>query len=164
MSEVRDTSLKTYDEIKEEGIYDSRMEEVLTAIRSYPLMTGREYALLILGYQDMNIVRPRISDLSRLGYILDIGKRKCSCGGRLSYVWATRESIEKRVLKKLEFKETQKNLFMFKEDDITLYQDFRKGSRCSYAINDYNCNVSHSCLTIHKKFKEELLKYFNQSL
>lgn len=160
MSEVRDTSLKTFNEIQEEGIYDSRMQEVLDAVKKCPMMTGRELAEIVLYYNDMNIVRPRISDLARLGYIVEAGKRKCSMSGRTCYVWVSVENSERGILKKLGFKEQEKDLYTFKEDDITLYQDFRKGRRISYAFDESGVSIAHSTLDIHKKLKEELLKLY----
>ena len=87
MNTVRDTSLMTYFDMKKEGVYGSRMLEVFDAIRECPLMTGREYATLILNKSDMNEVRPRISDLKDLNLIREVGKRKCSISKRLCYVW-----------------------------------------------------------------------------
>lgn len=161
MTEVRDTSLKAYDEIQEEGIYDSRMEEVLNAIREVPLMTGREYATIVLGYDDMNIVRPRITDLKTAGYIIEFGKRKCSCSGRSAYIWATLEGVEINLLKKLGFLEKQKNLYYIFENGVMLYMDFRKGKRRSYAFDSGNDKANFRELDIYKKFKNELNEYLN---
>ena len=156
MSSVRDTSLKTYKEINDEGVYDSRMQEVLQAIKDNPLMTGREYAIIILGYEDMNIVRPRISDLARLGYIFELGKRKCSCGGRTSYVWCTLDSVEKNILLQLGFKKINLDLYKYEYNGISLYQDFRKGKRRSYAFDEHSYSIDPKSLDIHKKLKEEI--------
>jgi len=156
MTKVRDTSLKTYNEIQEEGIYDSRMDEVLNAIKQVPLMTGREYATIVLGYSDMNIVRPRITDLKTAGYIIEIGKRKCSCSGRSAYIWATLKGVEKNLLKKLGFLEKQKDLYYIIENEIILYMDFRKGKRRSYAFDNDNNKADFKDLDIYKRFKKEL--------
>lgn len=159
---VRETSLKCYNEIKEEGKYDTDMEMVYDAINNYPLMTGREYATIILGYDDMNKVRPRISDLKSDGAIIEVGKRECSCSKRTSYVWATLEGVEKLTLKKVGFKESQTNLFTFKEDDIICCQDFRKGKRRSYAFSEANQTADYKHLECYKKFKEELANLINK--
>ena len=149
---VRDTSLKAY---------DNHMEEVLEAIRSYPLMTGREYATIILGYDDMNIVRPRITDLKNAEFIIEVGKRECSCSGRSAYVWATLEGIEQHILRKLGFIEKHKNLFYIFVDGVMLYQDFRKGKRKSYAFDSGNSNIDFKDLEIYQKFKKELDGFLN---
>ena len=159
MSNIRETSLKCYDDIQKEGIYDSDMEMVYEAIKNHPLMTGREYATLILGYLDMNKIRPRVTDLKNQGMIIEAGKRECSCSGRLCYVWATLESIEKICLKKVGFEEVKPNLFKFKEDDIYCYQDFQKGSRRSYSFSGEGATIAYGTLDCYKKFKEELGKY-----
>lgn len=162
MTQIRDTSLKAYDEIKEEDIYDNDMEMVLDAIRNASLMTAREICTHVLGYEDMNKVRPRIRDLKRLGYILEVGKRECSLSGRTAYVWATLEGIEKYCLKKVGFIEKEPNLFYFIEEDVTLYQDFRKGKRTSYAFTEHNNELDHRTLECHKKFKAMLKEYLKE--
>ena len=154
----RETSLKCYDKIKEEGNYDTDMEMIYDAITRHPLMTGREYAQVILGYDDMNKVRPRITDLKNDGAIIEIGKRLCSCSNIKSYVWGTLEGIEKLILKKLKFNETQANLFTCREGEIICFQDFRRGSRKSYALLGDGTNVNYKTLTCYINFKKELDK------
>lgn len=156
MSNVRETSIKCFDEIKQENLYDSDMEMVLESIRTKPLMTAREYTSLVLGYDDMNKVRPRISDLKRLGYILEVGKRECSLSKRTAYIWATLEGIEQFCLRKVGFIEKEPNLFYFVEDNITLFQDFRTGKRRSYAFADYNTTIDYKTLDIYNDFKKLL--------
>ena len=85
---VKDTSLKCYLEIQEEGIKDSATERVYEAIKRSPHpMTGREIAVLMLETPDMNVVRPRITEMAQLGTIVEAGKRPCTLSGRTSYTW-----------------------------------------------------------------------------
>lgn len=160
---IKDTSLKCYEEIQDEGIYENDMEMVYDAIKNNPLMTGREYATLILGYDDMNKVRPRITDLKNKGLIIEAGKRECSCSKRTSYVWCTLINIEKLSLKKAGFEENTPDLFKCKEGDVYCYQDFRKGSRRSYCFTFDGKIVDYHTLDCYKRFKEELNKYLGEN-
>lgn len=152
---MNSNSLKTYQEIKDEGLHETRMNEVLDIIRRTPFMTGREYASL-LGHTDMNIVRPRVTDLKVSGCIIEVGKRKCSLSKRTCHVWATYEGVEKHILKKLGFIETQRNLYSFNIDDIILFQDFRKGRRSSYIISGRGTDKNYKELDVYKEFKSKL--------
>lgn len=164
MNNVRETSLKCYDEIQEEGLYDSDMEMVYDAIKKNPLMTGREYAQIVLYYDDMNKIRPRISDLKSQGAIIELGKRKCSCSGRTAYIWATKEGTEKLALKRAGFIEQIPDLYECKEGKITCFQDFRKGKRRSYAFEGMGKNVNYKDLDCYKKFREELNKLLGEEI
>lgn len=161
---VRQTSLKTYDEIKEEGIYDTDMAMVYDAIKNFPLMTAREYCTLILKYEDQNKVRPRVSDLKKKGAIIEVGKRKCICSGRTSIVWSTLEGAEKVALRRVGFKEDKSGLFVCEEDGVVCYQDFRKGKRRSYVSKQEGMNlVLANEMSCYKKFKEELTELLDMS-
>ena len=159
---IRDTSILTYNDIQEEGLLDTDLQITLDAIRSYPLMTGAEYCKLILGYDNMNKIRPRITDLKNLNCIKSFGKRKCSLTGRLSYVWATLEGAEIHALRYLGFREPKPSLFTFSTEDFTLYQDFTKGKRKSYAFTSSGQPIDYRVLPIHKQFKELIEKFKNK--
>ena len=158
---IRETSLKTYEEISQAGFKDSWKETAYNGVKDTPLMTAREYFEFIITDGKREQIFPRLTELKKEGYIIEVGKRKCSVSGKLVYVLATLESAERLILKKLKFKELIKNLFVYKEDNIYLYQDFRKGHRKSYALTESRDIRDYKRLEIHIKFKEELNNLLN---
>lgn len=162
MNQVRSTSMKTYREIQDEGIYDTDMEMVYNAIHNNPLMTAREYCILILGYDDMNKVRPRVTDLKTQGMIIEVGKRIDSVSNRKAIVWATLEGVQQHILKKLRFSEKEEGLFRYSDEWTILYQDFRQGKRRSYAYHVDGDKIDYKQIEVYKKFKEELNNILNK--
>lgn len=90
---MRDTSLETYKQLREEGVLGSREIEVLEAIRDNPMQTDQELTE-ILGYDDPNVVRPRRKALYDYKVITDCGKKKCSITGRKAYTWIWNNQID----------------------------------------------------------------------
>lgn len=158
---IRDTSLKSYEEIQEEGFHNTWQQEAYEVIRDTPLMTAREYFDLIIENGKREQIFPRITELKKSGKIIELGKRKCSVSGRLAYILATKEGIEIFLLKRLGFKQVKTKVFSYIEDDITLYQDFRNGTRKSYAYFNSGDTCDYKTLDIHKKFKLELDSLIN---
>lgn len=157
ISKVRETSYEAYNDINSDGTYDTRMTEIFEIVNQFPLRTGKEY-MQILDYNDPNIVRPRITDLKNLGLIVEASKRKCSVTNKEAYVWCTKSFFEQIFLSELGFREThKKGLWMYKEDNILFFQDFRSGKRRSYAKNGL-INYDYKTLEIYKKFKLKVEK------
>lgn len=96
---IHKNSLLAYYEGKETFYLDGQMYKVFNAIRSAPLLTGREIATLLLQEPDMNKVRPRIADLHKLGKIVCIGSRKDQVSKRMAQVWCTLEYYNKYIVK-----------------------------------------------------------------
>lgn len=154
MSGVRQTSIKCYQEIQEEGFKDSWKEIAYNAVKETPLMTAREYFEYIIPNGKREQIFPRLTELKEEGCIVEIGKRKCSVSKRTVYILATLEGVEQMTLKRLGFKMTQHNLYSYNEGDVILFQDFRNGKRRSYTIGNKNKNYKE--LDIYTKFKAEL--------
>lgn len=152
-SNVRETSIKTYTEIQEEGFKDTWEQIAFDAVKEFPMMTAREYFEIIIKDGNREHIFPRLTELKQKGYIIEVGKRKCSCSGRKCYVLSTLDSLEKNILTKLGFVTSQSNLYWYREGDVILYQDFRKGKRRSYALNNFRELVTHTDLEIYQKFK-----------
>lgn len=156
MYEVRLTSVKTYREIEEEGFKDTWEQTAFNAVKECPMMTAREYYEVIIPDGRREDIFPRLSDLKKKGYIIEVGKRKCTRGGRKSYILSTLDSLEKNILTKLGFVMSQPNLYWYREGDSILYQDFRQGRRKSYAMNNFKELVDYKRLEIYKKFRDHI--------
>lgn len=97
---VRDTSIKTYYQIKEEGLIGDRQIEVYELLMKMPNLTDREITIH-LHQQDPNYARPRRKELLDMGLIESSGKRKCSITHRIVYQWRILEKVAyKKLLKK----------------------------------------------------------------
>lgn len=85
MTEVRDTSIKTYNEIIDEGLVGEMQEKVLKCFRMLPKSTDREiseaHAIKI------NCVTGRRNELVNMGCLCEGEKRECRISGRKAYTW-----------------------------------------------------------------------------
>lgn len=161
---VRETSIKCYDEIKEDGFKDTWEEIAYTAVKNTPMMTAREYYDMIIIEGNRQDINPRLTELKKMGKILEFGKRQCSIGKKLAYILTTLEGLEKTLLRKVGFIEKQDNLFVMAEDDIIVFQDFRKGKRRSYAFNESGQSVDYKYSENYKEFKDKLNKAISRKL
>lgn len=90
---VRDTSIRTYYEIKEEGLIGKRQLEVLELFAEVKdSLTDMELAAR-LNYDDPNNVRPRRKELYDLGIVESDGKRVCRITDRLVHQWRMVDEI-----------------------------------------------------------------------
>jgi len=97
---VRDTSIKTYYEIIEEGLLGERQVEVYELLYQKPDLTDREITAE-LHQSDPNYARPRRKELLDMGLIESSGKRKCSITHREVYQWRVLENAPyKKPIKK----------------------------------------------------------------
>jgi len=94
---INPITLDIFDEIKENGTLGDMLNTALDLVEMYPGYTAQE--LLHKGIQrglyskeDPNQIRPRLTDLKRMGWIVVIGKRHCSRSDH-----TTRVSIYKRA-------------------------------------------------------------------
>jgi predicted HTH transcriptional regulator len=78
---IHENSLKAYIEEKEEDRIGRRQQEILKCIKRFKVVTAREI-MLHLEYEDMNQVRPRLTELKELGLIREIDKTKCLWTGK----------------------------------------------------------------------------------
>lgn len=155
MTSVRETSTETYHQIEDEGLRQRREDLVFNYIKENPGRTGREIAYA-LGYNDMNEIRPRITDLFNKGLILYGNKRLSEGSNRPSgEVWLVSD-FEKYFLNKLGFKKKENRLYYFETPDYILFQDFRGSRRKSYAFDSEGNGIDHTTIEIHKVFKQLL--------
>lgn len=90
---VSDTSIKTYHEIKDEGLIGERQVKVGDYIFGHPDLTDTEIAHG-MGYNDINKTRPRRRELVECGVVTENGKRQCTHTGRTAYVWRVKTDIK----------------------------------------------------------------------
>ena len=64
---------------------ETRQKEILEVL-GYREMTARQICYA-LGYQDLNAVKPRLTELAKEGKVEVIGKRKDHCTNRSVAVW-----------------------------------------------------------------------------
>ena len=91
---VRDTSIKAYKEIVEEGLV-SRMEAiVLSTITRSPGLTDREASRRYWGDdRDIREWGSRRNRLYKRGFITSAGKRKCTITGCSAYTWVAKDDL-----------------------------------------------------------------------
>lgn len=97
---VRDTSIKTYNEIIAEGLLGDRQVEVYQLLEQRPDMTDMEITKA-LGQEDPNYARPRRKELLDMGLIESSGKRRCSITHREVYQWRIIENAPYKKLVKV---------------------------------------------------------------
>jgi len=90
---VRDTSVKTYYELVDEGFVSDRCQLVYNYLKLNPNLTDTELAHG-LDFDDPNAVRPRRKDLLDARLVADTGKRVCTITGRTCYQWAVKNFVE----------------------------------------------------------------------
>jgi hypothetical protein len=80
---IHGNSKKVFKEIKKEGIVNSRLRDVLEVCKSSgrPLRDYDILKKLFPDSDDMNLVRPRISELHELGHLIE-GPSALSISGR----------------------------------------------------------------------------------
>ncbi len=103
---VRSTSIKTYNDIINEGLVHGMQEEVMREIKKTPNMTDSEIAHN-LGYGDMNKTRPRRRELVEMGIVIENGKRRCTITDRTVFQWKIVDEIEYKQINKLELSPTE---------------------------------------------------------
>ena len=89
---IRETSIRTYRDIIDEGIVGERQIKVLEYIAQHPDLTDTEIAVG-LGYSDMNKVRPRRKELLDMKMIKDNGKKECSITHRECHHWRLADTM-----------------------------------------------------------------------
>ncbi len=97
---VRETSIRTYYEILEEGLLGEGQEEVYKAIKDLGEATDVE-VMQYLGYSDPNKVRPRRKELLDMHIIKDGGTRECKVTGRTVHQWKVLEEANYMSLQKV---------------------------------------------------------------
>lgn len=150
---IRSTSSEAYHEIQADGLLDTRLEEVFNYVSRNQGQTALEIQNN-LGYDEPNKVRPRISDLVRMGKLVYGEKRKTIYSKMPQLEVYTVRGFEQKYLNKLGFKEKEQGLYVFYYKDIILFQDFRgNGRRKSYAFNEEGEKVNYKDLEIWQTFK-----------
>ena len=94
---IEKTSIEAFHDLRREGALGAMQQEALRLIRRYPGRTARELAE-IGRHPDPNVLRPRIVELARLGYIGAVGTKRCTVTGRRAIAWRIREAREQGEL------------------------------------------------------------------
>lgn len=89
MRAVRQTSVDTYNEIKEKGLVGRLQFEVYDAIYKHGPITQGELMKIAFEARENTAmtIRPRFAELERLGTIEIVDKRPCKVTGRECLVW-----------------------------------------------------------------------------
>ncbi len=99
---VADTSRAALGDI--EASLGARQQRVLALVSYYPDATARELTEQLgrIYYAgsgvDPNMVKPRLTELERAGYVRKSGARKCRVTGRTAHTWRVRETREQMEL------------------------------------------------------------------
>lgn len=80
---IQQTSLLSFQKLQ--SVLGERQAYVLGLVRKVPEHTALELAYF--DGKDSNYVRPRLTELYKMGLVKINGKRKCKISGRISYVW-----------------------------------------------------------------------------
>lgn len=88
---MRETSIKAYHEAVESGLIGERQERFLSIVARYGPLTSME-ATRQAKIEDGSVglipnTRARFTELSQMGVIAEVGKRKCRVTGRTVTVW-----------------------------------------------------------------------------
>lgn len=86
---VHENSLLSYIEEKENGRIGKRQSEVLEFLRENKTATAREI-MLSLGYDDMNKIRPRLTELKGYNLIHEVGKVKDEVTGKTVSIFSVK--------------------------------------------------------------------------
>ena len=106
---MRETSILTYEDLKEQGKISKGQEEVIYALEHLEQATDTEITDF-LGYNDPNHIRPRRKELFDMGVVIENSKRICKKTDRLCYVW----SLNTGDINKAEVFKSLKNIEMKK--------------------------------------------------
>ena len=94
---IEKTSIEAFHDLRCEGTLGAMQAGALQLIRLHPGRTARELAS-IGRHPDPNVLRPRIVELARLGYIAANGTKRCTVTGRRAIAWRIREAREQGEL------------------------------------------------------------------
>lgn len=89
---VRDTSIKAYHEILDEGLVDGMKLRVMRLIRENPGLCDQEYLALDPGLT-INQLTGRRNDLMDLGIVVEAGKKVSPKSGREVMSWMIPDSV-----------------------------------------------------------------------
>lgn len=73
--EIHINSLQAYFNEENETTFSKRESEIIETLRSIKSGTAREI-MYYLGYEELNEVRPRLTELKQKGFIHEVGKVK----------------------------------------------------------------------------------------
>jgi hypothetical protein len=84
---TRQTSIESYNKIREGGLLGNLQFAVYEALYLYGPLTEGEVWARHLGHSERPNVTPRFAELERLGVLRVVDKRPCGLTGRLCMVW-----------------------------------------------------------------------------
>ncbi len=83
---MRETSLKSYKELIEEGVLGKMQERILNLFWQYPSHSDREIAEI--GHLRINQVTGRRNELLDMGCVKDMGTREDYDTGKTVHIWS----------------------------------------------------------------------------
>jgi hypothetical protein len=95
---TRETSIRVFNQIKEEGILCKRKLQVYQALFDQGPLTQSE-VINIFGTKLSNSIRPRFAELERMGAIQVTGERVCTVTGRMVLTWDVTKNMPVKVKK-----------------------------------------------------------------
>jgi hypothetical protein len=110
---VRETSIKTFNEITESGLLGRMQLRVLNVIKMYPKNCDRIYAQI--SHLNINQVTGRRNELVATGCVKDAGVIMDMETGRNVHIWEVPKQIHFRPRLKQD-KQRRLNSFLFSED------------------------------------------------
>ena len=99
MNSTRRTSLETYKKIKENGLLSKRRWQVYDILFQYGPITANELCRIALTkYPEANQTsfNARLSELSRMGVIYEVGEQTDRVRGNRSILWDVTDTMPKR--------------------------------------------------------------------
>jgi len=89
MTQMLQTSLSAFYELKDSGRLGERQEQVFQAINKYSPITNTELSTILK--LPINCVTGRVKELRDYGLVMEKGKRKCNITGKMCYVWGKKQ-------------------------------------------------------------------------
>jgi len=84
---IQQTSLNAYEEAKTSSWIKTRKKIIINLLKKHPDGLTAQEIKAKLGFTDPNMVRPRLTELSRDGFVFSYDTRPCSKTGRVCLVW-----------------------------------------------------------------------------
>jgi predicted transcriptional regulator len=104
---MRQTSIETYHQIKEEGLLSKLRLAVYEVLYQHgPLSTGEIFKEHMQSFQQ-SCITPRIAELVTRGVVEKVGERDCRTTGRNFCIWDVTSSLPKQPVRKADNEATQ---------------------------------------------------------
>jgi hypothetical protein len=89
---MHDNSLRAYEE--EKDALGNRAKEILKYLEGTPRPQSDRDIRTAMGFTDMNHVRPRLTELIRVGLVFEVGRHRCAVTGKTVRIVLHRKFVE----------------------------------------------------------------------